>query len=153
MKRTKTRTKTLKPDNCIGEVVFNTWDCYILLDTYKVDSSYCIRLIDATDSLPICTATVLLPYIYDSRSAHLRREDVAIKDYSENMGILDCLIDAGIISPPIYFRGEIPVCKIIVPIPTAIPKKELTLEPKTISENQPRKERRKSLNPHSVWKG
>jgi hypothetical protein len=44
---------------------------------------------------------------------------IAIKDYSENEGILDALLDEGIISHPIRWIAsgyvKIPVCKILVP--------------------------------------
>ena len=143
-------TRTLRPDNCIGQVTFNTWDCYVLLDTYIADNSYCIRLVDATDSLPVCTATVLLPYSCNARPAYMDKRDVVIKDYSENAGILDCLINAGIISPVLELAGDFPICRICSDIlPTS-----LSLEPKTISENHTRnKHRRRSVNPHSVYKG
>ena len=146
--------KALRPENCIGELTFNTWQCYVLLDTYQKDGSYCIRLIDATDSVPVATCTVQIP-----RLPYFRREDVVIKDHSENAGILDTLIEAGIVSPPlekIFLTSytAVYVCKLLsFPI-------ELSLEPKTISENHVRKEhnrkehnRRKSINPHSVYKG
>lgn len=143
--------KTLRPDNCIGEVVFNTWHCYVLLDTYKADDSYCIRLVDSYDSLPVCTATVLLPYSYDTRRKHMSDRDVVIKDYSENAGILDCLVEAEIVSPILELKGDFPICRIIAPLPSISSK--LSLEPKTVSTSEPRKKSRRSINPHSVWKG
>ncbi len=68
-----------------------------------------IKLIDVTDGMPFATATVAV-------DDQLLEDEVAIKDYSENQGILDSLMNAGIIEPPHEFIQSgfvtIPVCKL-----------------------------------------
>ncbi len=46
---------------------------------------------DIMEGEPICTATVNVPTVA------LGVDEVIIKDYSENQGILDALLDAGIV--------------------------------------------------------
>jgi hypothetical protein len=50
-----------------------------------------IQLLDAEDNSPIATASINLPDI------ELEKDEVIIKDYSENEGILQVLLDAGIL--------------------------------------------------------
>lgn len=67
-----------------------------------------IQLIDCADGMPFATATVNLPV--------LETDEVAIKNYSENEGILNFLLDNSIIEAPHRFvlSGfvNIPVCKL-----------------------------------------
>ena len=69
-----------------------------------------IRLIDQYDFSPICTATVAINEVLD-------QDEVAIKDYSENEGVLQSLIAAKVVSEPIRFRNQgfvrIPICKLL----------------------------------------
>lgn len=53
-----------------------------------------LELIDSTDGEPVMVATVNVPDI------PLEENEVIIKDYSENEGVLDCLIKEGIVSKP-----------------------------------------------------
>jgi len=68
-----------------------------------------IQLHDAEDGCPVATATVHLEGI--------PRDYVAIKDYSENMGMLQVLINARIVSEPVTYRQSgqvtIPICKLL----------------------------------------
>ena len=71
-----------------------------------------IQLLDTSDGLPYATASVCV-------EDHLLKEDeVAIKDYSENQGIMDSLVEAGIIEYPHAFIQfnyvKIPVCKLTI---------------------------------------
>jgi hypothetical protein len=70
-----------------------------------------IQLFDMSDGFPFATASVALTNV------ELESDDVAIKNYSENEGILESLIAAGIISQPHSFvpsgHVNIPICKII----------------------------------------
>lgn len=69
-----------------------------------------IQLIDAIDGMPFATATVCV------EDDLLKENEVAIKDYSENAGILDTLIDAEIVEYPHAFIQsgfvKIPICKL-----------------------------------------
>ena len=70
-----------------------------------------IQLFDMADGFPFAMASVALTNI------DMDSDDVAIKNYSENEGILESLIAAGIISKPHSFVQSgyvnIPICKII----------------------------------------
>lgn len=86
--------------------------------TYKLQASYGkhangqtrIQLYDVMDGMPYATATVVVDDI-------LNTDEVAIKDYSENDGILESLIEAGIVSEPIAYKRsgfiQIPICKLL----------------------------------------
>jgi len=54
-----------------------------------------IECVDAIDGDPICVATVNIP------DEHIEDDEVIIKNWSENEGILDELIKANIIGPSI----------------------------------------------------
>ena len=60
-----------------------------------------IRLVDS-DGMPFMTASVAI----DHELVQLEDDEVIIKNYSENEGILEALIEAGIIEKPF---AEIPV--------------------------------------------
>ena len=70
-----------------------------------------IRLLDMMDGIPYATATVCV------EDDLLKEGEVAIKDYSENEGILTSLIESDIIEPPhAFIQSEfvrIPICKLI----------------------------------------
>jgi hypothetical protein len=87
-----------------------TYKLSVSLSEYS-NGQNAILLYDTADGFPYATASVSLPnYEMDS-------DEVAIKNYSENEGILESLITAGIISKPhlIITSGHvnIPICKII----------------------------------------
>lgn len=69
-----------------------------------------IQLFDKEDGLPYATATVAI------EDGLLKEGEVAIKDYSENEGVLDSLVEAGIVDHPHAFIQssyvKIPVCKL-----------------------------------------
>ena len=69
-----------------------------------------IDLIDSEDGFPVAVASV-------SIKEDLKEDEVAIKNYSENKGVLNFLIREGIISKPLrYFNSayvKIPICNII----------------------------------------
>lgn len=80
-------------------------NCY-LLDVVILEytnGGSAIQLFEKND--PFMTATVWLP--------GLNADEVAIKDYSENEGILAALIQAGIISDVLYYNESFPICKLI----------------------------------------
>ena len=72
----------------------------------------CLRLRDMEDKMPYATATVCV------ENDLLQKGEVAIKDYSENEGILNALIEADIVEPPHAFiqadYTKIPICKLII---------------------------------------
>ena len=74
-----------------------------------------IQLYDLEDGLPYCTATI-------SVEQKLSEGEVAIKNYSENVGILQSLVSAGVIEKPHSFIETgyvtIPLCKLKVSLTT-----------------------------------
>ena len=90
--------------------------------TYRLSASFAkyangqtaIRLIDSADGMPYATATVCV------EDNLLKEDEVAIKDYSENAGILDSLIEANIVELPHAFIQsgfvKIPICKLVTKI-------------------------------------
>jgi len=71
-------------------------------------------LIDAKDYSPVARVSTNLPEV------EIGENETAIKDWSENEGILDILVDAGVISEPIYYIEsgfvQVPVCNILIPL-------------------------------------
>lgn len=67
-----------------------------------------IDFIDSEDGFPVLVATVAI-------KEELNPSEIAIKNYSENEGVLDFLIKEGIVSPPLrYFNSgyvNIPICE------------------------------------------
>lgn len=102
-------------------VQFKDWRCNVHLETYVNSNAIAIVLRNADpireeecreepDMADIAVATVNLPNI------NLNPDEVAIKDYSENEGMLKALIMANIVHMPHKFvkggYSEFPVCKL-----------------------------------------
>ena len=92
-------------------VRFMEWDCTVMLAHYS-NKRIALQLNDAHDGEPVVTATVNIPEI------PLKDDEVLIKDYSENEGMLELLIREGIVEKlnQIVFSGyvEIPKCKLLI---------------------------------------
>jgi hypothetical protein len=69
-----------------------------------------IQLYDTIDGMPYATATTAV------ENGLLKEGEVAIKDWSENAGILDSLINADIVEEPHAFIQsgyvKVPICKL-----------------------------------------
>lgn len=88
---------------------YKGYECRVVLETYARGGT-CIRLVGAGGDYvgePMATATSWVP--------GLGSDEVAVKDYSENEGMVDHLIDAGVVSPPHRFvesgHVTLPVCR------------------------------------------
>jgi hypothetical protein len=84
--------------------------CELIVTHYARPRNVCLRLVDA-DGLPMATASVNPDYL-------LEEGTVAIKDYSENEGILAALVAAGVVEPtgetiPIGY-AEAHLCRLLV---------------------------------------
>ncbi len=66
--------------------------CTVLRGQYA-NGSIALRLVVATTGEPLATATLCLPGV------ELAEDEVIIKTYSENEGLLDALVAAGIVTP------------------------------------------------------
>ena len=79
----------------------------IQYSTYQ-EGNTSMQLIDCTDGCPFATATVNLP--------GLTKDEVAIKNYSENEGVLSFLLENNIVELPHRFIASgfvnIPVCRL-----------------------------------------
>ena len=93
----------------INIIKFKDWNCIVTLTKYR-DGNKALVLTDIEDGLPIANASVNLP------DHNIPKGYIAIKNYSENEGILSTLVKAGIVDfPTSYVKNgfvEIPVCKL-----------------------------------------
>jgi hypothetical protein len=82
----------------------------ICFEDYQFGLGTAIQIYDRAERECVCTASVNVGGL---ESGH-----IAIKDYSENEGILAWLIENKIVSKPVRFVGsgyvEIPICKLLV---------------------------------------
>lgn len=94
------------------KIKFRNYDCIIHKSAYINNDRTAIYLIDAETSEPILTATV---NVVDEI---IEDDEVIIKNYSENDGILTTLVANGIVSLPIRFVNmghvTVPVCKLLI---------------------------------------
>lgn len=74
-------------------VKFKRWDCKLVVGRYY-DGNVAIKLCDRKTHEPIATCTVNLP-----ESAALPNDVAYIKNWSENEGMVDALVVAGVIDP------------------------------------------------------
>jgi hypothetical protein len=73
------------------KVKFKEWDCIAKFGKYPSTNQNYIQLIDSEDGFPVATASINMPGL------DLLPNEVIIKDYSENEGMFDTLVNAGII--------------------------------------------------------
>lgn len=76
----------------LGQATFCGEQCNVYITRYGSDHPFKIVLESATDGMPVATASTWYP--------DLENREFAIKDYSENEGMLDCLLEANIIEAP-----------------------------------------------------
>lgn len=95
-------------------VHFRQWRCHVVRTVYAADRSLRLDLRDIEDGGPVATATVCLAaYGLTPPDDHCY-----IKDYSENAGPLDALVDAGIVEftgttvPVGYARAHL--CRVLI---------------------------------------
>lgn len=91
-------------------VKFKDWDCTVE-KRYYLNGRVALYLVD--EDGPVATATVNLPDV------NLGKNRVAIKDWSEQEGMLAALVAAGVVKPTGETIGsgfvEIPVCELLPP--------------------------------------
>ena len=89
------------------QVKFSYWLCDVIFTQYQ-NGGTAIRLIDATDGMPVATASVWI-----NHHGLLKGDEIAIKDYSENEGVLKALVDGGIVHPPHRVVDGFPIVKLV----------------------------------------
>lgn len=91
----------------MNKVIFMGETCTVRSDIYSLGGTV-LQLIDQ-DGLPYATATMWI--------SGLEKDEVAIKNYSENEGMLHALMSAGIVEAPhrTVLNGyvTVPVCKLM----------------------------------------
>lgn len=94
------------------EIKFKEWNCNIELGTYT-NGRTSIALNEIGTGEPVIVATVNIPTYAD-----LKPNEVLIKNYSENHGIMNALIIEGVISKPIHkFKHgfiTVNVCELLI---------------------------------------
>jgi len=93
------------------EITFNGYICRLEFTEYN-NRRPAIILIDVDDGQTVAVASVNVHGFY------LDNDEIAIKDYSENEGMVECLIKYGIVSQPVRFCQSgftsIPICKLLI---------------------------------------
>jgi len=93
------------------QVNFQGYQCILHLAQYN-NGRTALLLHDAYDSMPVATATINVP------DEPIAEDELVIKNYSQNEGMLETLVDAGILHKPhrIIYTGFIaaPVCRLAV---------------------------------------
>jgi hypothetical protein len=101
-------TQNLKP---MKTIKFKQWICKLTLNAYQ-NGRTAITLYDIDDDMPIATCTINVPEV------DLEQNEVIIKNYSENEGILDTLINEGIVEKTgkIVSLGYVncEICKLLI---------------------------------------
>lgn len=96
------------------QIRFKRWICYVTFAKYP-DGRTAIQLI-SRNAEPVATATIHIP------QCSLKENEVIIKNNEENIGMLNILIDAGIVSMPTRYLKtggspncvEYPICNLLV---------------------------------------
>ena len=95
------------------KVHFLNRDCALVCARYP-NGRVAIKLV--SDAAPVATATVNVP------SCPLGEREVLIKNYDENKGVLDALIEAGVVRPTNVFcqvgHARAQVCDLLIEPPT-----------------------------------
>lgn len=81
---------------------FEGWECTVKVSSIIGGTE--LRLMDAKDGLPVAKASAPI--------AGLKKDEIAIKNYSENEGILDVLIANDVVYPPHREQDGFPVVKL-----------------------------------------
>jgi hypothetical protein len=76
-------------------VEFQGWACRVERASYGGTDRIALPLYAVEDGSPVVVATVNL------RELALATDEVLIKDYSENAGMLALLVEAGVVGPPL----------------------------------------------------
>ena len=91
-------------------VRFKNWNCYLNKRLYN-SNGIALTLADEIDGHTVAVCTVNVPDL------PLEADEVVIKDYSENEGMLYALVSAGVVSEPIGYHQqgyvEMPICKVL----------------------------------------
>lgn len=82
----------------VKTVNFLGFECMIMKHEYSNNKAIALELVDVNDNESVAMATVNIPNV------KLEKDEVLIKNYSENNGIRNLLVDNKIISRPLEFN-------------------------------------------------
>jgi len=92
-------------------VKFKQWDCALAYGEYGNGRVALFLNDNATLEDVLCASVNLTDWA-------LRPNEIAIKDYSENQGVLDVLIESGVVSKPRRYVNlphvTIPICELLM---------------------------------------
>lgn len=121
------------PQVTIGSLTYRTpynetYDCDIILSHYP-NGQHCLELVDSTYNEPVACASQPLDLTgaisNKFLNATLANHCVAIKDHSENAGILKQLISADIVLPPTIHVGGtfsgVYICELVCKLQRELP--------------------------------
>ena len=98
----------------MSNVTVRGTECRVEFHKYA-NGRVALELIDVDTDERYATATINLPDVA------LEAGEVAIKDYSENAGVLVALVKAGVVAPPCRNIPsgfvKAPICRLLVPVP------------------------------------
>ncbi len=77
----------------MNNVTFKEWNCILVVNKYANNGNTYLQLTDKEDGLPVAICTVNIE--------KLPANEVYIKNYGENEGMVDCLLRHGIIGEKI----------------------------------------------------
>jgi hypothetical protein len=84
----------------------STYEVFIKVSKYMNNGRRSVQLIDAEDGCPFMTVTVNVPEV------NIGDDEVIVKNYSENEGVLDFLIQNGLVRGVKRMIGRgMPVCE------------------------------------------
>ncbi len=94
------------------QVQFKQWLCDLSIGRYA-NGRMGFDLFDAQEGDPVAKCTINLP------DHDLAQDEVAIKNYSENEGMLESLQQAGVVGPVLRSVQSgfvtIPICRLLIP--------------------------------------
>jgi hypothetical protein len=107
---TKRVLNEFKVDNSDVVIQFKKYKCRIEKMKYS-NGRIALKLTDVNDGSPVAVASVNLV------DEDLANNEIAIKNHSENEGMLDVLVKANLVSKPIRYVQSgyvvIPICKLL----------------------------------------
>jgi hypothetical protein len=77
------------------KIHYSTYTVSLRWSKYNSNGRTALELIDAEDGFPVMVATVNIP------DEHLEPDEIIIKDYAENQGVLEFLHENNIVGPVI----------------------------------------------------
>lgn len=96
------------------EIKFKQWDCILEFLKYS-NGRTALQLTDKHTGEPVAVCTSNLP------NENLKTDQVVIKDYSENSGMLETLFAAGVVGPALRYTQSgfvrMPICKLLIKPP------------------------------------